>query len=118
MPYAPPHPCSQPGCAILVNNGSRCDIHAKQREKELDAKRANANVRGYNAAWHKSRRQFLGQHPLCVVCESEGRIEPATVVDHIIPHKGDWRVFWDESNWQSLCEHHHNQKTAREGRWR
>lgn len=43
-----------------------------------------------------------------------GRIVPATVVDHIIPHKGDQTLMWDESNFQSLCSKHHNIKTARE----
>ncbi len=38
----------------------------------------------------------------------------ADVVDHIIPHKGDQSLFWDSSNWQPLCKHHHDQKTARE----
>ena len=36
------------------------------------------------------------------------------MVDHIIPHKGDEALFWDEDNLQSLCTPCHNQKTARE----
>ena len=39
---------------------------------------------------------------------------PATVVDHIIPHKGDMDIFWDEDNWQPLCKRCHDQKTATE----
>lgn len=35
-------------------------------------------------------------------------IEPATVVDHIKPHKGDSQLFWDQDNWQSLCKTHHD----------
>jgi len=27
----------------------------------------------------------------------------ATVADHIVPHKGDLKLFWDERNWQGLC---------------
>ena len=38
------------------------------------------------------------------------------MVDHIIPHKGDKQLFWDESNWQPMCETHHNIKTATEDR--
>jgi hypothetical protein len=38
----------------------------------------------------------------------------ANVVDHIIPHRGDMELFWDESNWQSMCEPCHNRKTASE----
>jgi 5-methylcytosine-specific restriction endonuclease McrA len=43
-----------------------------------------------------------------------GTIRAAKVVDHIKPHKGDHDLFWDEVNWQSLCEPCHNKKTARE----
>ncbi|MGM9590559.1 MAG: HNH endonuclease signature motif containing protein, partial [Faecousia sp.] len=41
-----------------------------------------------------------------------GRLTPATVVDHIIPHRGDRKLFWDESNWQPLCKDCHNRKTG------
>lgn len=36
----------------------------------------------------------------------------ATVVDHIIPHRGNDEFFWSVDNWQSLCEHHHNSEKA------
>lgn len=38
----------------------------------------------------------------------------AIIVDHIIPHRGDMKLFWDEDNWQSLCKHCHDVKTAKE----
>jgi 5-methylcytosine-specific restriction protein A len=41
----------------------------------------------------------------------------ATVVDHVVPHRGDPVLFWEESNWQSQCQPCHDAKTAREGRW-
>ena len=31
-------------------------------------------------------------------------MNPATVLDHIEPHKGDMTRFWDSTNWQGLCE--------------
>jgi len=37
----------------------------------------------------------------------------AMIVDHIIPHKGDMDLFWNKANWQSLCERHHNIKSAK-----
>lgn len=40
-----------------------------------------------------------------------------TVVDHIVPHRGDQKLFWDRGNWQPLCEHHHNVKTMTEDRY-
>ncbi|WP_330164070.1 HNH endonuclease [Paenibacillus campinasensis] len=43
-----------------------------------------------------------------------GRLVASTVVDHIIPHKGDPKLFWDKNNWQALCKKCHDTKTARE----
>jgi 5-methylcytosine-specific restriction protein A len=45
--------------------------------------------RGYGTRWQKVRAGHLRNSPLCVMCESEGRIVPAEVLDHIRPHKGD-----------------------------
>jgi 5-methylcytosine-specific restriction protein A len=68
----------------------------------------------YSAAWDKARLLWLARHPLCVVCQAEDRITAASVVDHIIPHRGDPVLFWDsEKNWQSLCRSHHSKKTGR-----
>ena len=44
----------------------------------------------------------------------EGRYTKATVVDHIQPHRGDPKLFWDQSNWQSLCKRCHDKKTGLE----
>lgn len=78
-----------------------------------DDRRGSAASRGYDSRWRKARRLFLQQHPLCVHCEAEGIIKPATVVDHIVPHRGDKALFWAVDNWQALCERHHNIKTAK-----
>lgn len=59
-------------------------------------------------------KQFLMAHPLCVQCMAEGRYVRATVVDHIVPHRGDQKLFWDRSNWQALCKAHHDKKTGLE----
>ena len=64
--------------------------------------------RGYGAAWQRARLRFLQAHPLCVMCTAEGRVTAAQVVDHITKHEGDQTLFWDETNWQSLCKPHHD----------
>jgi 5-methylcytosine-specific restriction enzyme A len=78
--------------------------------------RPNARARGYTTRWDKARLTHLAQFPLCAKCQAVGRIEPATTVDHIVPHKGDQARFWDRSNWQSLCTTHHNAAKQREER--
>ena len=36
------------------------------------------------------------------------------IVDHIIPHRGDLEMFWNQLNHQALCKRCHDSKTARE----
>ena len=84
---------------------------------ELERQRPSAARRGYGPRWRRARRRYLARHPLCVACAAAERLEPATVVDHVVPHRGDQELFWDEANWAALCKPCHDAKTAREGRW-
>src|SRR5918996_225875 len=84
---------------------------------ELDRQRPSASARGYGPRWRRARAAYLARHPLCGPCREAGRLEPATVVDHRVPHRGDPVLFWDEANWAALCKRCHDAKRAREGRW-
>jgi 5-methylcytosine-specific restriction enzyme A len=65
------------------------------------------------ARWRNLRRFYLKRHPLCVLCERNGRITQSVAVDHIVPHRGNMALFWDsENNLQALCERCHNSKSA------
>lgn len=61
----------------------------------------------YNSAAWKGpsgrRLTQLAKEPLCRMCKAAGRITAATVADHIIPHRGDERLFY-EGELQSLCD--------------
>lgn len=72
--------------------------------------------RGYGYKWQKAREDWLREHPLCVMCKEQSRVTAATVVDHVIPHRGDQTLFWDRKNWQSLCKPHHDGDKARQER--
>ena len=65
-------------------------------------------------SYRKAIPQQLVREPFCRECAKAGRRTPAEVVDHIRPHRGDWDLFKDPSNFQSLCKTHHDQKTALE----
>jgi 5-methylcytosine-specific restriction protein A len=90
---------------------------AAEVKRALDRQRPNASARGYGPKWRHARLAFLALHPLCVSCHGQGRSASATIVDHVVPHRGDQRLFWSEANWQGLCKPCHDAKTAREGRW-
>jgi 5-methylcytosine-specific restriction protein A len=69
------------------------------------------------ARWQKRAKHQLKTEPVCVLCwKEQGRVMPATVADHIDPHRGDLTKFWF-GQLQSLCAYHHNSvKAQRETR--
>ena len=60
--------------------------------------------------WYNLRGMVLARDPICRMCNRN----PATIADHIIPHKGIWELFSDLLNLQGLCGECHARKTARE----
>ena len=112
MSLRPKKPCTKLGCTNLTSDGSsRCELH---KTVERTRTRNNDHTAMYNYQWKKIRARYLKENPLCVYCMKEGRVEPANVVDHIKPHKGEKDVFWDFMNWQALCKPCHDSKTATE----
>lgn len=116
--------CVASGCEEIALPGlAHCQLHDAERLGKLKARRAKAQTSAAALAgrrlyadpkWIKASRAYLNRHPLCADCLELGVIEPATDVDHVRPHKGDRKLFWDRSNWQSLCHRCHSRKTARE----
>lgn len=69
---------------------------------------SSSTARGYGYRWQKARAAFLAANPLCAMCSQPESPVAATVVDHIVPHRGDDVLFWDSDNWQALCAHCHS----------
>ena len=88
--------------------------HKTKQYYERD--RPSAARRGYGWRWRIASKRYLRANPLCAECLRRGRTKSAEVVDHIVPHRGDMKLFWDQDNWQGLCVPDHNAKSARE-RW-
>lgn len=98
--------------------GHQQEQHEKREKALADyswrTEKRTAHERGYTYAWKKARDRYLMSNALCVMCiELEARITPASVVDHVKPHKGDMVLFWDETNWQALCVSHHSSHKQR-----
>lgn len=103
-----PRICS---CGNVVPHGELCECQRLQkqaRDERHDARRPTAAKRGYNHEWRQARAEYLAQHTRCRECSKNGIEALATVVDHIIPHRGDKRLFWHRANWQPLCAPCHN----------
>jgi 5-methylcytosine-specific restriction enzyme A len=105
----PPHICTR--CNVIVPHGKQCACQiaaTRERNKRHDRRRPTASQRGYNSAWRKAREAFLKTHDRCAICHGQ-----ANTVDHIIPHKGDMKLFWDKTNWQPLCTACHSRHKQR-----
>jgi 5-methylcytosine-specific restriction enzyme A len=80
-----------------------------QKRGERGTPRPSAAKRGYGGRWQRMRAIWLKGHPLCSMCLAQGRTTAATVVDHIQRHHGPADpLFWDRTNWQSLCYRCHD----------
>ena len=111
MPRRPNVPCQHPGCPELVAPGTRYCAKHKAMHPEVAR---SASKRGYGSRWQRESKRYLESHPLCAECMKKGVYTKATVVDHVTPHRGDQRLFWDRANWQALCKPCHDSKTGRE----
>ena len=112
----PPKACFHPGCPNITHN-TYCPTHTKEHDTAYRRKRGSSNKRGYTYRWGKERDAYLIRYPLCKNClDTYSEIRAATEVDHVIPHKGDMKLFWDHNNWQGLCKSCHSKKTAEEQR--
>ncbi len=91
--------------SVFNPRGQRSTLEAK---REYDSMRRSARKRGYDTRWDRASKNFRALHPLCIGCLAVDRVTPATLVDHIKPHKGDRALMWDQGNWQAACAPHHD----------
>jgi hypothetical protein len=64
------------------------------------------------ASWNRRRAHQLMIQPLCRICLEARRVTPATVADHVVPHKGDFTAF-RLGELRSLCVECHDQLDAK-----
>jgi len=74
----------------------------------------------YNSSrWSNLRKRQLARRPYCECVHCAGKFVPGEVVDHIKPHRGDTKIFYDSSNLQTLtklCHDSMKQSEERGGR--
>lgn len=98
--------------------GKRCPT-CVGRDAAYQADRADEASGFYHTAeWKRLSGHYLKHHPWCVLCEADGRHEPAKVADHYpksrrqlldagIRHPDAWRWL------RALCMGHHRSETNR-----
>jgi len=120
MPIRAPRIC---GCGLKIASGEQCACERRRsadRKARADAGRPTARERGYDTKWERERAAFLKTHPHCErIVDGQRCGKSATVVHHIVPHKGDRSLFWSRSNWSPRCKACHDgaeQSRERRGR--
>ncbi|MCG5239538.1 HNH endonuclease [Azospirillum doebereinerae] len=86
-----------------MTDGRYCDTHRAAAEASR-----RPEVRSlYGEKWRRASAAFVrGKACIC------GCGQPATVTDHVRPHKGDPVLFWDRANWQPMAKRCHDRKTG------
>jgi 5-methylcytosine-specific restriction protein A len=109
MPWSQ-HSCTYPGCGEPLPPGrkGRCDKHPYPDAHDHESQRLYNTQR-----WKRIRKAQLTKEPWCADCLKESRYTPATIADHIKPHRGDPVKFFT-GKLQSLCKYDHDKKTAKE----
>ena len=103
MPMAPPRACrtcGRPGC----------QDHRRPPRTWQPPNYESTRIRG--GRLQQLRERLFQRQPLCVHCERDGRVTPATIRDHIVPLAEGGRDVDD--NVQALCVDCHDLKTQAE----
>jgi len=58
--------------------------------------------------WRNLAKRQLRKQPMCQCPHCKGEDRRASIVDHIQPHRGDWRKFIDARNLQSMNKQCHD----------
>ena len=116
MTVKPLRLCAKAGCRELTRDGY-CPKH-KPKDESRRSEEAAAWHRWYSLPIFRDRLRpaQLLREPFCRNCTKQGLRTRATDVDHIVPHRGNWTLFVDPNNLQSLCHSCHSKKTASEMR--
>ena len=116
VPSKPKRPCSHPGCPKLTD-GRFCEEHAKAEAKRYEQyDRDPETRRRYGRVWKRIRDAYVQQHPVCELCQRDGRLVATEEVHHKVPlAEGGTH---NRNNLISLCKACHAKIHAERGdRW-
>lgn len=106
LPYQPAKPCKFQGCPNLTHK-SYCDEHRNVARKRYEKYERDPDTnKRYGTAWRKIRARYVKLHPLCEVCQDQGRLTPVEHVHHII-ELSDGGTH-DFENLMSVCKSCHS----------
>lgn len=92
-----------------INRGKKVNNYVKH-DKAKDIYKYVYNT----TRWKKLREAYLMQHPLCEICEKDGKVNEAVEVHHIVPisnandELGMKELGYNPNNLMALCEECHH----------
>jgi len=92
-----------------INRGKKVNNYVKH-DKAKDIYKYVYNT----SQWRKLREAYLMQHPLCEMCEKDGKVNEAVEVHHITPisnandELGMKELGYNPDNLMALCEECHH----------
>lgn len=111
MPTKARKPCNHTACYELSERGKAyCTLH----RPNTDWVRTQRQRMYHSKFWRVARKMHIQENPMCVHCNRANITRAATDVDHITPHEGNYKLFTDPNNLQSLCKSCHGKKTIKE----
>ncbi|MFZ1935978.1 MAG: HNH endonuclease signature motif containing protein [Thermoguttaceae bacterium] len=114
MPTAPARLCRKPGCPGFVRDG-RCTVCGGGHRQDF---RPSAAARGYDHRWSDFAASYKRRHPLCAVCEAEGRTTLADLPHHIIPIQEGGEIYPDDDGLLPVCYSCHQRVEGLGREWR
>ncbi len=84
----------------------------EKRTRFRPEEQGSTHARGYGRQWQRLRAALLASPgwQLCRLCDNQGEIREATLLDHIVPIRDGGAVL-DPDNLQPLCRWCHDIKT-------
>lgn len=109
-----PTACKSQFCGEHSVERGYCAKHAKENPQLQTRFGLNASW----SHWYKERfwchpiqgmrRFILNRDPICVECNKRA----AVIADHVVDHRGDWKLFSDPDNIRGICKPCHDKKTG------
>ena len=100
MPTQPLAACRAVTCPGRATHHGWCVSCWRTQEQR---RRARGHHHLYGRRWDSARLAFLREHRHCHYCAQHGHVTLSTCVDHVVPHKGQASLFWDQHNWVPSC---------------
>lgn len=95
--------CKTTNCSGTTAKGAYCDdCRPPDRRHNAEHRRLYKTAR-----WQRLRLQVIRESPVCKCGQA------TTDVDHVRPHNGDVRLFYNKANLRAQCHSCHSKKTVR-----